>query len=213
MHLEPGSEGSDDRGRRFRAGGQADLRRAAPHRRLDGVELGDLAQGLFGDRRGIDLQALDEAPTDMCPAVDELSWPFRTSLGRQGTIGLVLVALQEPATIAIEKTEGMHAAAAGGVVEHHDRWSNPAVPVRHRSRTPATRWLTVGDDGPEPAGLRRPAARVQHRRSGRSELTVSKLEKRQPRLSKTHSRKVDLIVTAKLRLSQTTRPRKPQAAP
>ena len=32
-------------------------------------------------------------------------------------------------------------------------------------------------------------------------------------LSKMHSWVVDLIVTAKLRLSQTTRPRKPQAAP
>ena len=42
----------------------------------------------------------------------------------------------------------MHAAAAGGVVERHDRWSGPTVPA------------VVGDDGPEPAGLRRPAPRV-----------------------------------------------------
>ena len=46
----------------------------------------------------------------------------------------------------------MRTAAAGRVVEHHDRWSSPAVPA------------VIRDDGPEPAGLRRPAPWVQHRR-------------------------------------------------
>lgn len=47
----------------------------------------------------------------------------------------------------------MHTAPAGRV-EHRDRWSGPAMPavIRH--------------DGPEPAGLRRPASRVQHRCPG-----------------------------------------------
>ena len=43
-----------------------------PDRCLDGVELGDLAQGLFGDRRGIGLHALHEATRTCVQQVHEL---------------------------------------------------------------------------------------------------------------------------------------------
>jgi len=69
-------------------------------------------------------------------------------------MGLTAVALQEPAATAFAQTDRVHTAAAGGVVEHHDRWPGAAVAavIRH--------------DGLEPAGLRPPAPGFQHRRPG-----------------------------------------------
>jgi len=138
----------------FAPGDQPHFRILAPHGLLDLIEQRDLAQHLLGYGGAVALEAFHEAAADMGPAIHQLPRAGVARDLRQRVVGLVGVALQEPAAVSGEELQRMLFPPAGGVVEQNDGWADTAMTT------------VVGHDGPEEAALGGLAARVQHRRAG-----------------------------------------------
>ena len=134
--------------------GETPIRRAAADIGLDGVELGDSAQALGGDLRAAAVVDLAQFSSRMRPTVRKLQW--RAALAApagQSVVSSVAVDLED-AVEAVEEVLGMFAAAPG------------RIEVDHAGRISSAPGAVVAGQGPQPAGLRLAAARIEHRRPG-----------------------------------------------
>src|SRR5271167_4222953 len=133
--------------------GQPHLRRCATHRRLNGIERGDLPDGGFGDRGFGIAHELYEAATQVTPAMHQYPWSLRSFDTRQPIITLIAVALQESPAEALQESFGMFAASPRRVAEQHDRRTSAAISA------------IIGSNRPKEPLLCLPAPRIEDRRS------------------------------------------------
>lgn len=117
LGLEPGFQRGDDGCRMLAPSGKTHGSLLPSDGLLDLIQQRDLAQHLLGDGRTVVLDAFGEATADMGPAVHQ---PPRAIVARdlsQRVVGLVGIALQEPALKTGKEFQRMRLTSAGSVIE------------------------------------------------------------------------------------------------
>ena len=149
---EPFAEGLDQRRGARVAFGETPVRRAAADIGLDGIEFSDPAHTLGCDLRAAAVMDLTHFSPAMRPTVRKLQWRAAPAARTgQPIVAGITVDLQD-AVEAVEEALGIVAAAPG------------RIEVDHAGRIGAAPGTVIPGQGPQPAGLRLAAARIEHRR-------------------------------------------------
>src|SRR6516165_3747984 len=152
LFFEPQFQGGDDWGRMLLSSGKTDRGRSTAHHRVNGIKRRDLPDGSFRDRGFRVAHELDEATTQVAPAVHQHPRSLWSLDALEPVVALVAVALQEATAEAMQEALGMFAAPSGRIAEQHD-W-----------RTSATKSAIIAGDRPEEALPGPTTPRIEHRR-------------------------------------------------